>query len=931
MRNLGKLLVLTVLFLFVSMGMVFAGGKADAGLSVEPGYFESQGTPALAAVNKLDEQLNPSDDELVIYYYRPDGNYEPWALWIWAIDGGAGEAAWDYSQDWQVADGIGYMRFKKDGSNAGGAKLTDSKGMTGLIPRQDGSWTKDGDADRIWDTNISNRVIIVSGDMELHYPGPFAVKIRSAELVKENTIELELNAKYGLDLDPLTGSGFVVQESDGSKTYDIAKVYNTLYPKKPVNNYADNVTIELVENVPASASLVVVKEGFQAPATVSTTKFSVEFAERAVPAKDEVLGAVFNPEDKSVTFKLWAPTSSSVDVLIYKTGNATTATYEEPMTLDSKTGVWSVVFNKENVDGWFYEYRIKNAKGTSYALDPYAKSMAAFSEQNGGNGRAAIVDLTSEKANPASGWEGYTGVELKKYEDAIIYEVSVRDFTISPDAKVKAPAGTYTAFIEKLPYLKELGVTHIQILPVLNFYYGNENDKSYESDGTSSGNNYNWGYDPHNYFTPEGWYSLNPSDPYARIAELKTLVKEAHKLGLGVILDVVYNHMAKTDFMEQIVPGYFFRMNENGGFLSNSGCGNDVATERTMARKLIVDSTKYWVDEYKVDGFRFDLMGLIDSETMLDAYAACAEVKPQVLFVGEGWKMYNGPAGTVGMDQNYMNKTNSIAVFNDELRDAVKAGGYNEAGQGFITNKAPASTNYFFELMMGRPVNNYRPDDPGDSIQYLVCHDGLTLHDSIVNNAKINESTPEGKAEVIRRIKMGNFIGLTSQGIAFLHAGQERGRTKPKLNATSETVGNFVRNSYDSSDNINQIVWTLDDDYNNLLDYTKGMIAIRKANEIFRLGTAEEVKKAASLIPGSEGFMIGYKLADKDGTWVVLMNGDKSEAKSLDTGIDLTNAVVYADENSASVEGIANPSGVKLEGTTATLEPLTAILLKVAK
>ena len=278
-----------------------------------------------------------------------------------------------------------------------------------------------------------------------------------------------------------------------------------------------------------------------------------------------------------------------------------------------------------------------------------------------------------------------------------------------------------------------------------------------------------------------------------------------------------------------------------------------------------------------------------------------------------------------------MNKTNSIAVFNDELRDAVKAGGYNEAGQGFITNKAPASTNYFFELMMGRPVNNYRPDDPGDSIQYLVCHDGLTLHDSIVNNAKINESTPEGKAEVIRRIKMGNFIGLTSQGVAFLHAGQERGRTKPKLNATSETVGNFVRNSYDSSDNINQIVWTLDDDYNNLLDYTKGMIAIRKANEIFRLGTAEEVKKAASLISGSEGFMIGYKLADKDGTWFVLMNGDKSEAKSLDTGIDLTNAVVYADENSASVEGIANPSGVKLEGTTATLEPLTAILLKVAK
>ena len=472
------------------------------------------------------------------------------------------------------------------------------------------------------------------------------------------------------------------------------------------------------------------------------------------------------------------------------------------MAFDAATGVWTAT-TTDNINGWFYDYSVTNSRGTNKVLDPYAKSMAAYRNE-GGSGRAAVVDMNSANA----GVQKNSYVKLAQREDAIIYEVSVRDFTISADSGVKNAKGTYKAFIEKLDYLKDLGVTHLQIMPVLNFYYTDETNQKFEANGTANNNNYNWGYDPHNYFSPEGWYSSNPTNPYSRVSELRELVDAAHAKGLGILLDVVYNHMANTALMEDIVPGYYFRT-ANGKFTSKSGCGNDVASTRAMARRLIVESTSYWVKEYKVDGFRFDLMGLIDTETMFKAYEECAKINKDTLFVGEGWAMYNGPSGTFGMEQKQVSKTDSIAVFNDELRDAVKAGGFNEGGKGFITGKTTAPS-YLVSNILGIPKRNYKADDPGDSVQYLVCHDGLTLHDNIFNNTPLDESKADEKAEGIKRIKMGNFITSTVQGIGFFHAGQERGRSKPKLNATTELTGNFVRNSYDASDNINQIVWTLD-------------------------------------------------------------------------------------------------------------------------
>ena len=230
---------------------------------------------------------------------------------------------------------------------------------------------------------------------------------------------------------------------------------------------------------------------------------------------------------------------------------------------------------------------------------------------------------------------------------------------------------------------------------------------------------------------------------------------------------------------------------------------------------------------------------------------------------------------------------------------------------------------------MGRPMSNYRADQPGDNVQYMVCHDGLTLHDAITNNLKLDEK--KDVEQIVQRIKLGNFLGMTSQGIAFLHAGQERGRTKPNLKgARNESVGNFVRNSYDSSDNINQIVWTLTSDYQNLLDYTKGLIAVRNTYDVFRVGDAKKIAKNFKKLTTNEDFVFGYTAKNKDGRWIVLVNADEKSVE-INTGVPLKDGVVYIDKTIASADGIESPVGVKLSGKNVILEPLTATVIRVSK
>ena len=903
---------------FLTVLVIFATASVFAQDSGEPGSYENAAPAGMEKILEVDNRLKPSDDEFVIYYLRPDKKYDGWGLWIWARPGGEGEDIWPYTQKWSVDGDVAYLRLKKNGSSTGGKRFIADDGGIGMIVRKVDGWTKDGREDRLWNINDYNRVAIFSLDDKTYSASEYKPSIESAKLVTPHEITLTLSGRFGLDVDG-GFSGFSVTDSDG-KEYKIAKVYNTNKPKNPELNMTSDVTIVLAENANVVEKLIVKNPQFFSDAAVSNTDLAIEIANSKIPSKETVLGCTLN--DGTAEFNLWAPTSSSATVNIYKIADAAKPDYTVDMTMNDKTGVWSAVFDAEDPDGFFYDYTLKNSKGIVTVLDPYALSMAAFN--GSGAGRGAIVNLTSEKA----GVQDEPYIVLEKREDAIIYEMSVRDFTISPDSGGKEMPGTYKAFIEKIPYLKDMGITHVQLMPVVNFYYTDENNKKYESSGTVGGNNYNWGYDPHNYFTPEGWYATDAADPYCRIRELRELINECHKAGIGVLLDVVYNHMANTSFLDDIVPGYYFRLSEGGGFLSNSGCGNDTATERPMMKRLVVDSTTHWVKNYKADGFRFDLMGLMESSSVEDSYAACAKLDKSVLFVGEGWKMYNGRAGTVGLDQNYMLKTNNIACFNDEFRDLMKAGGFNETGRGLITKKATDGER-FFHSVTGNPIYNFRVDQPGDSLNYLVCHDGLTLHDAVVHNLKLDEKND--RKEIISRIKLGNFIVFTSQGIAFMHGGQERGRTKPNVkNSKSETIGAFVRNSYDSSDNINQFVWTIDDDYQGLLDYTKGLIEIRKAFPIFRMGNAKAIAKNIKdlEIDDASGLVFAYTIKDKKNMWLVAINAN-SEKKEINIGVSLKNGVIYIDSEVADKNGISNPKGVEISGNSVVLDPLTATLIRI--
>jgi len=612
-------------------------------------------------------------------------------------------------------------------------------------------------------------------------------------------------------------------------------------------------------------------------------------------------------------------------VQLYAESLATEMDYGLDLVKNQSTGVWTATFDMEDPDGFFYEYSVFFGTAESIALDPYALSMDAFT--GSGPGRGAIVDMG--KALPAGGWEGYTDIALAKREDAIIYEISVRDFTISPDAGTKARPGSYLAFIEKIPYLKALGVTHVQLMPVLNFYYTNELETDFEATGTANDNNYNWGYDPHGYFVPEGWFSTDASQPYARMVELKTLIKELHKAGLGVLLDVVYNHTANTSILESIVPGYFYRRDSKGGPTNNSGVGNDLATERQMASRLIRDSLYHWVDEYKVDGFRFDLMGLIDADTILKARDAVAKLpgKSDILFEGEGWKMYRGPALAV-MDQNYMAKTNVVSVFNDEIRDVLKAGGLNDRAKGFVTGR-PINTAMIFNNLAGRPMLNFKADEPGDSMNYVSAHDNLTLADNIAFNVGLSAEYPDERAEIAARAKLAYFFVLTGQPIAFLHGGDERGRSKPKLNATSEVTGDYVHNSYDASDDINEFPWDLKPEYAAQAEWVQGLIGIRRAEGSLRLGDAALVEKAMKQISHDDQLSMGWTVIHGGTTLVMLVNANFDVSVDMQTGLDLGKATVLVDSDEASLKGVMVESGVSISGGTVTVDPLTAVMLRM--
>ncbi len=681
----------------------------------------------------------------------------------------------------------------------------------------------------------------------------------------------------------------------------------------------------------------------------------------------------YDGDDLGVSFllgipilKLWAPVAEQVSLILYDKDDQTREVFRVFMEKDEK-GVWSKALNSDlaagikDFYGYFYSYEVKNpGQSVKRVLDPYAPSMAATTVSRDGKSAGSMGDFVGKgaiiapekygKAKPIKKIRGF-----EKREDAIIYEIHVRDFTSDPSigGRLKNRWGSFLALIDRLDYIKSLGVTHIQLLPVMAWYLGDETDTA-ERDLTWSteSRNYNWGYDPQHYFTPTGAYSLKPEEPGARIKELKTLINAIHARGMGVILDVVYTHMFKADFLEDIVPNYYFFKDSAGNYLGDFG--NNLATNRLMAEKLMVDSVRYWHSEFAIDGMRFDMMGDGTRDAVQKAYEAALEVNPNTLFIGEGWRTFKGHIDTPalegrGADQDWMAHTDEIGVFSDEIRNDLKSGFGCEGEPRFLTGGAQ-NLERIFKNIKAQPTN-YVAKGPGSVVQYIEAHDNLPLFDVIAQSRKKDPAISENEEEIHKRIRLGNLMVLTAQGIAFLHGGQEYGRTKQwlserepgdKYHLLRDELGQrfkhpyFIHDSYRSSDMVNMFDWTKVKGRGlgaETMAFTKGLIRIRRSSDAFRLGSRAlidaRVKQIKAKEMANEDLLIGYSCEGSSGeVFYVFVNADNQE-RTITLEENLTKGTVLVDGRRAGTRRIGRPRGVRLTEDKLVLAPLTATVIKM--
>jgi len=562
----------------------------------------------------------------------------------------------------------------------------------------------------------------------------------------------------------------------------------------------------------------------------------------------------------STKLRVWAPTAKAVNVVTYKESDSPSSSgVLTKMTYDTK-GTW-VATLKGDQNGTVFNYRVSVNNTVNEAVEPYVRATTV----NGTRGVIVNLDTTDPK-----GWNSSKPKFSGKPTDAVIYELHVRDLSMDPSSGISAKnKGKFLALTELntsnngqktgVAAIKDLGVTHVELLPIFDFATVNENLPTF-----------NWGYDPQNYNVPEGSYSSDPKKPTARITELKSAIMSLHKAGLRVNMDVVYNHVsnANTFSQNQIVPGYFFRRDDNGNLTSGSGCGNDVASERPMVRKFIVDSVKYWTTEYNLDGFRFDLMGLMDIQTINEITAALRKIDPTILVIGEGWNMGTLPADKKANQLN-ISKLPGVAHFNDQIRDGIKGSVFDSTDTGFATGKFTAKMNVLAGIVGNTDystdiMTKWTTTAPGQSVNYVESHDNMTLVDKIT--ASVKDAKP---ADVAQLSQLASSIAFLSQGTPFMQAGQEFLRSKG-----GDT------NSYKSSDLVNSLKWSTQSANASTVKYFKGLISLRKAHPAFRMETTDQVKKNLKFLSSPEGTIAyslnGSAVKDSAATVVVVHNASTS-------------------------------------------------------
>ena len=636
------------------------------------------------------------------------------------------------------------------------------------------------------------------------------------------------------------------------------------------------------------------------PSFYSTDEFEAQYT---YTGND--LGATWT-KDKT-TFRLWAPTATAVKVNLYQAGTHGVDDLIEQVEMTADVnGTW-VAEKAGDLNGVYYTYLVDVDGSTNEACDPYART-------TGVNGlRAMIIDLDS--TDPA-GWDSDKDPHYgNSITDAVIYELHVRDLSVDESSGI-TNKGKFLGLIEAgttnaqgkptgLDHMKDLGITHIHLLP--SYDYASVDESKLDTP------QFNWGYDPLNYNVPEGSYSTDPYQGEIRVQEFKQMVKGLHDNGISVIMDVVYNHVynADTFCFNQIVPDYFSRVTPKGHDCNDSGCGNTTASERSMVKKYIIDSVRYWADEYHIDGFRFDLVGLTDTETINAVVEEVHKTHPNVIFYGEGWNMasYITKEGYTMATQANSKETPGFAYFSDTIRDAIRGSMQNSSQGGYLTNSG-GYASIISNSFLGAPS---WCKSPTQTINYASCHDNLALFD------KITLSTPKDTFE--DRVKMNNLaaaIVMTSQGVPLFQAGEEMLRSKPLGDGT------FDHNSYSSSDEVNNLKWAdlSKEEYQQVFAYYQGLIAFRQAHPALRLTNAEDVAAYVSTMEGVTAPIVGHVIAAGAGGEaqdIAVLFNPKNEAVAVT--LPEGEWTVYINGEQAGTEALA------VVGGEISLAPISALVL----
>lgn len=831
--------------------------------------------------------------QINIHYHRYASDYDGWNIWSW-LPGGDGKR-FDFNSEDDFGKVASYT-----------LEVSDTDTQIGFIVRQStasNDWNlKDTNDDRFIDVSKAKDgvidIYVVQDSQPFGYEAEemsLEAKILKAAINDSKSINLAVTTEFDATASD-AASKFTLKDTEGN-TYPVAGVTSD------AGANATSATITFENSLDLLKDYILAFDGYGEINVANNKAFSTQEFEDMYYYDGDDLGATW-AQDKTA-FRVWAPTASEVVLNLYEKGSGSNLIESIPMNKDVK-GTWYLE-KTGDLNGVYYTYSVTVKGDTQEAVDPYARAVGV----NGDRGMVINLDATDP--------EGFVEEKRPAFlnpTDAIIYELHVRDFSADSSSGMKNK-GKYLAFTETgttspsgektgIDYLVDLGVTHVHLMPSFDYATVNET--------TLVNNQFNWGYDPKNYNAPEGSYSTDPHHGEVRVNEFKQMVQSMHSNGIRVVMDVVYNHTATSvgSNFSKIVPGYYYRMNENGTFSNASGCGNETASERAMVRKFIVDSVVYWATEYHVDGFRFDLMGIHDIETMNAVREALNEVDPSIMVYGEGWL---ASSSTLPVEQQCI-KTNmssldaNIAAFSDNIRDGIKGSVFDSADNGYVTGKLGMEDTIKYGIVAAtqhdgidysKVLYNDAPwaKAPTQTIIYASAHDNNTLWDKIaITNPDASE------ADRIKMNLLSSAIILTSQGIPFFTSGEEILRSKP----LDETGTTFSDNSYNLSDEVNSIKWDNASKYKDVYNYYKGLIAFRKAHSALRMTTTAEVQENLTFMDGLDANVVGYTINNSpngetaksicvifnannsatsvtipEGDWNVYVKGNKAGTEILET------------------------------------------------